>query len=137
MTKIKKMIKIDKNILAQFFSLIFLFGIMVVPVYAAKQVQGEVPAYVPLQQAPIGVSPNVNNNVQFSDPAHQGQFDASGTLQTGADANLDGKNSDSHPDIIFASGNPSQTGGSKLWFIAGIIFILAIIAIFIKRNSKE
>ena len=133
------MIKKNKNILAQLFSIFFLFGVMVFPAYAAKQVQGDVPAYVPLQQAPIGVSPNVNNNVQFSDPSHQGQFDASGTLQTNTDVNANGQNSNDQPELVFAENKTSGAvqGSSKLWLIIGLVFILGIIAIFIKRNGKE
>jgi hypothetical protein len=123
-----------------FIVLIFLLGfIFSHTALAAKQVEGEVPAYVPLQQAPIGVSPNVNNNVQFSDPSHEGQFDASGTLQTGTNTSLDDKNTGSHPELIFAESknNSSETGGSKLWFVIGLILMVIIIAIFINRNGKE
>jgi hypothetical protein len=68
---------------------IFLLSFLVAtPAYAAKEVKGEVPEVRPLQPPPVGVNPNINHSVQFSDPDHPLNPNVENSGTQGSEENL-------------------------------------------------
>ena len=120
-----------KRILQLFF--LFLVLAIALPAYAAKQVSGEVPQVQPLLPAPQGIAPNVSKNVQFHDPSHDGQFDASGTPVNGNQSDA------SQPEVAQAtSAGPNQLDGPSGWVLAVIVAVgLLAWLVFWYKNRKS
>ncbi len=97
--------------------IIILFSfILVAPVYAAKQVQGEVPKVEPLQMPAAGVAPNINRNIQFVDPSRAGR------VEPGQSGIVDKTLNESAPGEV-ASGATTPKSGRSVWWLIMIVVL--------------
>lgn len=116
--------------LLTFFLPVFAFGAAAAPKPATK---GEIPKVTPLQPAPEGVYPNVQNNIQFQDPSQSFSpepLPQSPDTQEQIDV-------DQPQESAFAQspGMPLSQGTKIFW----IIFALAgvgLVAVSVFRNQK-
>jgi len=117
---------------------IFLLSFAIIsPVYAARKVPGSVPDVQPLQPIPAGVSPNIDKNIQFHDPSHEGQFDSSGNVVTGQGPDqAKPLNPQNEPAV-----QPGQAAAAKgrgwIWPIVIILLIVGGAAFAINKWGKQ
>jgi hypothetical protein len=124
----------------KYLAIIFLSVAFVHPALAAKSVNGTLPKVEPLQPPPVGVYPNLENNIQFHDPS----FDYKSNSQSGGQNALTGQNQNpaqqnAAQSAVQKSPAQSSAGGYVfLWVIAILILAgLGWLALIMKKSKKD
>ncbi len=105
------------------------------PAVAARQVSGSVPTTTPLQPMPEGVFGNPQNNIQFQDPSHSGQFDQNGN-EIGSNSQPLGGGG---PDLIYhkpVTKLGTQSSHPVILLII-ILVLLAAVGWVLRKNRKK
>ena len=114
--------------------LIFLISFAFIhPVYAAKQVQGSVPVVQPLQPPAIGVSANLNHNIQEQNVTQSGEANAPSSAQP---TFVDQQNP---LNQVGASGSTTavyKKSSSWVWW-PFIILGLILVGFWVKRRLEQ
>ncbi len=121
----------------KYFFIIFVSVLAIAaPAYAARQIQGTVPKVQPLQPPAVNIAPNLQNNVQYSDPSHAGQFDAAGNVVTQPQSQPGPASPGENPVAAPASAPASPKSWPGGYWLILLVVLMAIVA-FIWRLAKS
>lgn len=114
-------------------NLIVIFSLLLFAnsVFAALEIKGTVPEIPPVQSAPIGISPNINDNIQRTDEVIKPQAENQNVIDQSASNNsLDLAEISEIKEMGFEKSN------IWIWWVV-IILGFVVLGFWIKKNKEK